>query len=284
MTSKRKILFLALAGIVALALIGSFILIKKNKELAVEILEDLNKQDLQVTCGKIDAGILSINYSDITIQAKGSTNPKETVTIKDITLSKSPSLTALLSMDINQGKTSFTCNNMKLPLAAPLAVKYGTEYLEFNIFGSSTLEGTNADSAATIEVPELGSMTSNLALEFSPEFYKMMQENKEIDQASIARGIALKSIKVTFKSDGGVAKFLAANDVKEETLPAIEKELKKIPAVDYQADLQSFISGSKQLSASYSVPDGKSMPIQALFMSLLMQSSSNQNKIKVTTF
>ncbi|MFA9393848.1 MAG: hypothetical protein ACERJ1_03935 [Halodesulfovibrio sp.] len=284
MTPKRKILTIALAGIVAVALIGSFILIKKNKELAVEMLEDLNKQDLEVTCSKIDAGILSINYSDVVIREKGSTNAKQTVTIKDVTLSKSPSLTTLLSMDINQGKTSFTCTSMKLPLVAPLAAKYGTDHLVLNISGSSTLDGTNADSVATIQVPELGSMTSNLALEFSPELYKMMLEKKEMDQGSIARGIGLKSIKVTFKNDGGVAKFLAANNVKEETLPTIEKELKKVPAVDYQADLQSFISGSKQLSASYSTPDGKSMPIQALFMSLLMQSSSSENKITITTF
>lgn len=284
MTPKRKILLLALAGIVAVALIGSFILIKKNKELAVEMLEDLNKQNLEVTCSKIDAGLLSINYSDIVIRPKGETDAEQTVTIKDITLSKSPSLATLLSRDLNQGKTSFTCNNIKLPLAASLAAEYGAKDLELNIFGSSTIDGTNADNTATVKVLELGSVTSNLALEFSPEFYKMMIEEKEIDQASLARGIGLKSIKVTFKNDGGVAKFLAANNVKEETIPTIEKELNKVPAIDYQADLQSFISGSKQLSASYSTPDGKSMPIQALFFSLMMQSASNQNKIKITTF
>lgn len=284
MTPKRKILFLALAGIVAAALIGSFILIKKNKELAAELLADLNTQELEVTCSKIDAGMLSINYSDIVIRPKGETDPEQTVTIKDITLSKSPSLSTLLSRDINQGKTSFTCNSMKLPLAAPLAAKYGAKNLELNISGSSTIDGTNADGTATIEVPELGSVTSNVALEFTPEFYKMMIEEKEIDQASLARGIGLKSVNTTFKNYGGVAKLLAANNVKEETIPTIEKELKKIPAVDYQADLQSFISGSKQISVSYSTPDGKSMPIQALFFSLMMQSASNNNKIKITTF
>ena len=284
MTPKRKILFLALAGIVAAALIGSFILIKKNKELAAELLADLNTQELEVTCSKIDAGMLSINYSDIVIRPKGETDPEQTVTIKDITLSKSPSLATLLSRDINQGKTSFTCNSMKLPLAAHLAAKYGAKNLELNISGSSTIDGTNADSTATIEVPELGSVTSNIALEFTPEFYKMMIEEKEIDQASLARGIGLKSVNTTFKNYGGVAKLLAANNVKEETIPTIEKELKKIPAVDYQADLQSFISGSKQISVSYSTPDGKSMPIQALFFSLMMQNASNDNKIKITTF
>lgn len=284
MTPKRKILFLALAGIVAAALIGSFILIKKNKELAVEMLEDLNKKDLEVTCSKIDAGILSINYSDIVIRPKGETDAELTVTIKDITLSKSPSLATLLSRDLNQGKTSFTCNSIKLPLTAPLAETYGTKDLELNISGSSTLDGTNADSAATIEVPELGSVTSSVALEFTPEFYKMVFETKEIDQASLARGIGLKSVDVTFKNNGGVAKLLAANNVKLETIPTIEKELKGVPAIDYQADLQSFISGSKQISVSYSIPDGKSMPIQSLFMSLIMQPASNQNKIKVTSF
>lgn len=284
MTPRRKILFLALAGIVAAALIGSFILIKKNKELAVEMLEDLNKKDLEVTCSKIDAGILSINYSDIVIRPKGETDAEQTVTIKDITLSKSPSLATLLSRDINQGKTSFNCNSIKLPLAAPLAAKYGTKALELNISGSSTLDGTNADSAATIEVPELGSITSSVALEFSPEFYKMVFETKEIDQASLARGLGLKSVNITFKNNGGVAKFLAANNIKEEAIPTIEKELKEVPAIDYQADLQSFISGSKQISVSYSIPDGKSMPIQSLVMNLIMQPASSKNKIKITNF
>ena len=284
MNPRRKILFLALAGIVAVALIGSFILIKKNKELAVEMLEDLNKKDLEVTCSKIDAGILSINYSEIVIRPKGETDAEQTVTIKDITLSKSPSLATLLSRDINQGKTSFTCSSIKLPLAAPLAAKYGTKALELNISGSSTLDGTNADSAATIEVLELGSMTSSVALEFSPEFYKMVFETKEIDQASLASGLGLKSVNITFKNNGGVAKFLAAGGVSRELIRAIDKKLKTNPRFDYQADLESFISGSKQLSASYSTPDGKSMPLQALFISLFMPPASNQNKMKITSF
>lgn len=281
MTTKRKILILGLIAVCAACIIGSFAIIKQNKALAVEMLKDANSKNIAVTCDKIDAGIFSIEYSDLKIHEKGNSDPSKIITVNNITIAKSPSLATLISRDLNQGKTSIVCESVRFPLAGPISKQYGAKELELNISASSDVANEDVTSVATVEVPKLGSATYNVALNVNPKLYEM---GNNVDIKTIAHNIALKSFEFTLENAGGVQELLTANNIQENSITIAEKELQKLPAVDYQADLKSFVDGSKKLSIAYSFPDNTSVPLEKLFLTFLMMNPNDPTKIIISSF
>ncbi|SIO15434.1 hypothetical protein [Halodesulfovibrio marinisediminis] len=281
MTSKRKLLLITVILLGSAMLIDSFLLIDHNKKLAVEMLEDVNKRAISVNCEKVDAGVLSIKYSGLSIQPKGSNNPHETITIDSMTIAKLPSLTMLISRDMKQGKTSINCNGVTVPLNQSMSKEYGAGALKLNFAASSDINDRDVMTAATIDIPEVGSITSDISLDVDPKLYEL---NDKIDQRTLIRFIALKGFKFTLKNNGGVQELLTAAHIQKATITKAERDIHKISAVDYQADLNSFIDGSKKLSLDFSFPDNKSVPLNQLFLAMLFRSPDDPSKIKITSF
>ncbi|SHJ07591.1 hypothetical protein ACQ0P8_08605 [Halodesulfovibrio aestuarii] len=281
MTTKRNILIIVLLIIGATAIVGSFALIKQNKELAAKMLKDANSQKISVTCDKIDAGILSIEYSDLKIHEKSNNNSSEAITITNLTITKSPSLATLISQDMKQGKTTIHCNGVLIPLTAPVSNQYGSDVLELNLSTTSVIQDENVHAISTIDIPKLGSITSTLALKVNPKLYEL---KGKVDGTTFVRNIALNSFEFTLENNGGVQKLLAANNIQEDSIKKAEHELQKLSAVDYKADLKSFIDGSKKLSLSYSFPNDTSVPLSQLFLAFLMKNPNDPSKIKIASF
>lgn len=284
MSSKQKISLIVLLVLFTCATLGSFTLIQKNKETAQNFLNDINTDQIEVTCQRIDAGLFSIGYNDIIIKERRANNTHEKITIDSISISKTPSLSTIINRDLNQGKTNIECTGIHLPLSHSIAKQYGANAVTLNLSGSSTLEGTNLDTSTFIEIPEMGSATSSIDLELTPKFLEVMNDIKSFNQRMVAQNISLKSVAVTLANNGGVKKLLASNNVGDAQIAAAEKELQKVPAFNYQADLKSFVEGKKKLSFKFGFPEGESVPLGQLLFVFLLQNPSDASKVVITSF
>lgn len=281
MTSKQKSLTIRVVLLAIIMAIGSFLLIEHNKKIAINLLEDANKHNASITCENIDAGLLSIQYNNLSIQPKGSPYPDNVITIKCVTIAKTPSLATIVSHDIKQGKTSIDCDGIIIPLTQPMAQQYGTNTLEMNLAASSDVNDRDVTASTVVDIPKVGCITSALSLDVDPTLYK---QGSNISQDTLLRNIALKAINVTLENKGGVQDLLTASHIQKNTIAKAERDMKNLSAVDYQADLNSFIEGSKKLSLAFSFPDNQSVPLNRLFLALLFRSSDDPSKIKITSF
>lgn len=283
MSSKQKISLIVLLVLSTCIALGAFTLIQKNKETAQNFLNDINTDQIEVTCQRIDAGVFSIDYNDIIIRERGNQKSNQDITIDSVSVSKIPSLSTIINQDLNQGKTNIECSGIHLPLLGSAAKQYGADEVTLNISGSSTLTDTNLDTTTFFEIPEMGSATSSMALELTPKFLKVMNDVKSLDQRMVAQNISLKSVAVTFANNGGIKKLLTANNIGDAQIAAAEKELQKVPAVNYQADLKSFVEGEKKLSFKFGFPEGESVPLGQLLFVFLLQNPNDASKIVITS-
>lgn len=283
MSSKQKASLIVLLVLFTCTALGAFTLIQKNKETAQKFLNDINTDQIEITCQRIDAGIFSIDYNGIIIKERGSQESNQDITIDSVSVSKTPSLSTIINRDLNQGKTNIECTGIHLPLSHSIAKQYGANAVTLNLSGSSTLEGTNLDASTFIEIPEMGSATSSIDLELTPKFLEVMNDVKSLDQRMVAQNVSLKSVAITFANNGGVKKLLTKNNISDAQIAAAEKELQKVPAVNYQADLKSFVEGEKKLSFKFGFPEGESVPLGQLLFVFLLQHPNDASKIVITS-
>jgi len=252
-------------------------------------LEKLEQKGLKFQYKKLDIGLASFTMRNAKLTStQGKFADMPPIAIQTITAQQSFSLEMLWNKNY-VGNERFTIEHLEFMLSPKQKKEWGSASIVVNASGNSTYSKPQYDSKINITVEDACTMNAAFST-YLPEnvlnHFIEVATNPDytVDKAeeqALFKEIGIREITVSLQ-DVGLFKKLENAGLPPAIIKMQTAQLASIPQLNYQADIDAFLSGAKSLEASFKVDTPKGINSEKI-MTMLFMPTPDVPKVVIRT-